>query len=149
MFICGFTYKQKASPGLGPQSKDWKKRLRLGPLVPTGLTQDRGHDSVFRKGLIATNALICFLCTNYHFINDNISSSAYGQNQICLKPIFRLDILEYDHYKALCTHHSPRQVKLLYTKDERVRGLHQLSCNLADRIRRPSIPFFLILTKIW
>ena len=31
--------KAKASPGLGLQSKHWKKRLRLGPLVPTGLTQ--------------------------------------------------------------------------------------------------------------
>ena len=41
----------KASPGLGLQSKDWKKRLRLGPSVPTGLAQDRGPDSVFRKGL--------------------------------------------------------------------------------------------------
>ena len=51
LFICGFTYKQKASLGLGPQSKDWEKRLRLGPLVPTGLTQDRGPESVFRKGL--------------------------------------------------------------------------------------------------
>ena len=43
--------KAKASPGLGLQSKDWKKRLTLGPSVPTGLTQDRGPDSVFRKGL--------------------------------------------------------------------------------------------------
>ena len=49
----------KASPGLGLQSKDWEKRLRLGPSVSTGLALDRGPDSVFRKGLGITSSRNC------------------------------------------------------------------------------------------
>ena len=51
----------KASPGLGLQSKDWEKNTKTKwPWVwPSGLTQDRGLDSVSRKGLFLINAKNC------------------------------------------------------------------------------------------
>ena len=45
-------YKSKSQSWTGTAVLRLGKRLRLGPLVLTGLTQDRGPDSAFRKGLL-------------------------------------------------------------------------------------------------
>ena len=51
LFICENSLMSKSQSWTGTAVLRLGKRLRLGPLVLTGLTQDRGPDSVFRKGL--------------------------------------------------------------------------------------------------